>query len=267
MRRLLGLSALLLITTLTGCAKNELHGEKTSSRQGPNEWRSIPLVKDGKVAPGWGHLGYGSFGVDEGALRTDADERGLGLLLYTKEKFGNCQVRVTYRAEKPTSNAGVFIRIDDGVLKHLNDKTPAATRSESGTLTAEGLKAMQDASEKELGAWYAVHHGYEVQIADAGDEFHRTGAVYSFTKATSVPPKSAGAWREMLITLKGNQVFVDLDGQRVSELDSESDDLPPRKQWHEPRREHKRPQKGYIGLQVHDPGDVVWFKEVSVKPL
>jgi hypothetical protein len=35
----------------------------------------------------------------------------------------------------------------------------------------------------------------------------------------------------------------------------------------EPIRELKRPTHGYIGLQTHDPGDVVWFKEVSVRCL
>jgi hypothetical protein len=43
--------------------------------------------------------------------------------------------------------------------------------------------------------------------------------------------------------------------------------LPPRKIWYEPRREPKRPQTGYIGLQTHDPADIVWFKEISVRPL
>ena len=33
------------------------------------------------------------------------------------------------------------------------------------------------------------------------------------------------------------------------------------------RRDAKRPQSGYVGLQAHDPGDVVRFKEVSVRPL
>ncbi len=44
-------------------------------------------------------------------------------------------------------------------------------------------------------------------------------------------------------------------------------DAPPRKHWSEPVRERKRPARGYIGLQNHDPGDVVWFKEVSVRSL
>jgi hypothetical protein len=28
-----------------------------------------------------------------------------------------------------------------------------------------------------------------------------------------------------------------------------------------------RAEAGYIGLQNHDPGDIVWFKEVSVRKL
>ena len=71
----------------------------------------------------------------------------------------------------------------------------------------------------------------------------------------------------MTITLDRTLVLVDLDGQRVTSLDTASPNLPPRKQWHEPKREPKRPEVGYIGLQNHDPGDVVWFKEVSVRPL
>ena len=40
-----------------------------------------------------------------------------------------------------------------------------------------------------------------------------------------------------------------------------------RKHWSEPIRERNRPTRGYIGLQNHDPGDVVWFKEVSLRRL
>ena len=37
----------------------------------------------------------GGFSVmDDGSLRTDGDDTGMGLLLYTKERFGNCQIRV-----------------------------------------------------------------------------------------------------------------------------------------------------------------------------
>ena len=71
----------------------------------------------------------------------------------------------------------------------------------------------------------------------------------------------------MIITLDGTKITAELDGKPAAKLDTASRNLPPRKQWHEPKREPKRPEAGYIGLQTHDPGDVVWFKEVSVRPL
>ena len=240
--------------------------EGAKPEQQQQGWRPLPLVTDGKVDPAWFHTGYGTFAVDDGALRTDCDERGLGLLVYAKEKFGDCQIRVVYRGKDPRSNAGVYVRIDDGILKTRGQEVPPAKR-EDGRLTDAGLRAMQEASERELGPWYAVHHGFEVQIADGGDEMHRTGAVYSLARAEASPAKDPGGWRTMVITLEGEHVLVDLDGKRVTSFDAAAKDLPERKQWHEPKREHRRPTKGYIGLQCHDPGDVVWFKEVSVRPL
>ena len=71
----------------------------------------------------------------------------------------------------------------------------------------------------------------------------------------------------MIITLNENLVVIELDGQEITRFDSAAADLPPRKSWTEPKREYPRPVKGYIGLQTHDPGDIVYFKEVSVRPL
>jgi hypothetical protein len=71
----------------------------------------------------------------------------------------------------------------------------------------------------------------------------------------------------MIITLDSDIVRVEVDGKLLSTLDSKSPNLPARTQWYEPKRDTTRPQSGYIGLQNHDPGDVVYFKEVSVRPL
>jgi hypothetical protein len=112
-----------------------------------------------------------------------------------------------------------------------------------------------------------VHHGYEVQIMDTENEYHRTGAIYSLSKAAPVPPKAQNEWRRMIITLDGEHITVEVDGRKLSSFDATTAaaDLPERKKWAEPMREIKRPTHGYIGLQNHDPGDVVWFKEVSVQ--
>jgi hypothetical protein len=182
---------------------------------------------NGRDLEGWEHVGPGKMVVEDGTIRT---EGGMGLLWYTKEKLGNCVLRIVYKTEKGNSNSGVFIRIAD----------------------------------KPKDEWYAVHHGYEVQIEDAGDEFHRTGAIYSLAKASAAPGK-AGEWNTMEIALKGDRVLVSVNGQAVTDFDPKGP-VPERKKSYEPER-GPRPESGYIGLQNHDARSKVWFKEISVRPL
>jgi len=230
-------------------------------------WRSLPLISGGKVDPSWIHVGWGGFGVDDDALRTEPDPRGLGLLVYKKERFGNCQIRVVFRTKDEKSNAGVYVRLADGILDRATSPGPAFDRDAQGKISAESMEQVKAAAEREEGPWFAVHHGYEVQILASGDAWHRTGAIYSLAPASDRPKKALGEWQTMIITLAGERISVNLDGEDLTSFDPTSPDLRPRKQWYEPKREPKRPQAGYLGLQNHDPGEVVWYKEVSVRPL
>lgn len=230
-----------------------------------NSWRNLPLIKDGKTHPDWVQIGYGHMAVEDGAIRTEPAPGGLGLFTYKKEKLGNCQIRVVFKAKDQRANAGVYVRIADGILDQVKQPGAPFDRNASGEPSDASMEKVKASAEKEEGAWYAVHNGYEVQIAGGGDELHRTGAIYSLAPSTSVA--RPGEWQTLVITLDGTKISVALDGKAVSKLDTAASNLPPRKQWHEPKREPKRPEVGYIGLQTHDPGDVVWFKEVSVRPL
>jgi hypothetical protein len=231
-------------------------------------WRSLPLIADGKAVPDWMHVGWGGFVVDDGTLRTECDPKGLGLLVYKKERLGDCQIRVVFKTKEARSNSGVYVRIADGILEQAGKPGAAFERDAAGRPSQESMEKMKASAEREEGPWFAVHRGYEVQIAGGGgDSFHRTGAIYSLAPASAASNKAPDEWKTMIITLEGDRIFVDLDGQRITSFDSASPDLPARKQWHEPKREPKRPRAGYIGLQNHDPGDVVWFKEISVRPL
>ncbi len=231
------------------------------------EWRRLPLIEGDKVHPNWKMVGWGAMEVDGDALATRPDPRGLGLLVYASEKFGDCQIQVVYRPEKSSSNAGVFVRVDEGILDRVDKPSPPIRREAGGELTPEMLQLLQRASDEGAGAWYAVHHGYEVQICDAADPIHRTGAVYSLAPSSFQPPNEPdGAWRTMTITLDGDIIHVDHDGQRIMTFDA-SQPQPSEREWYEPKREPRRPRAGYIGLQTHDPGDTVWFREIRVRPL
>jgi len=184
---------------------------------------------NGKDLTGWEHVGPGRFVVtDSGYLRTEA---GLGLLWYTSRKIGNAVIRVVYRTTDKTSNSGVFIRI------------PAPPTE----------------------PWLPVYHGYEVQIDDSDDEYHVSGTLYSLTKALAHPGRP-GEWNALEITLDGRRTVVNLNGVKVTDY-AEGDPVPPKGKWYEPDRGPPRPDEGYIGLQNHREKDVVYFKEVSVKPL
>jgi hypothetical protein len=241
-------------------------GADSASGSG-SAWRTLPLITDGKVDPSWMHVGYGAFVVDDGSLRTECDPRGLGLLVYQKELFGNCQIRVVFRTKDAKSNAGVYVRIADGILKQAGHPGAAFDRDAAGMPSKESLEKVKGSAEREEGPWFAVHRGYEVQIAGGSDPFHRTGSIYSLAPSSASSRKAPDEWKTMVITLAGDRIFVDLDGQRITNFDPASPDLPPRKEWHEPKRDPERPEAGYIGLQNHDPGDVVWFKEVSTRRL
>jgi hypothetical protein len=194
---------------------------------GSSDWR--PLF-NGRGLDGWEHVGPGKFVVEDGVLRT---EGGMGLLWYSRERLGNCVIRVVYKTADLDSNSGVYIRIAD----------------------------------RPTDPWYAVHHGFEVQIMDKGDDGRSTGSIYTFSKATARPTK-AGEWTTMEITLQGKRIVTKINGVLVTEFDSS--DLKPESVEKtgagNPAR-GPRPESGYIGLQNHDEKSTVFFKDVSVRPL
>lgn len=161
----------------------------------------------------------------------------------------------------------MFVRIADGILDQVGQPGAAFDRGATGKISKPSMQRMMASAEREEGPWFAVHPGYEVQIMADNDKFHRTGAIYSLAPSSMNTNKPASERKTMIITLAANRIYADLDGQRITNFDPEGPDVPQKRQWFEPKREPKRPQIGYIGLQNHDPGDIVWFKEVSVRRL
>lgn len=193
-------------------------------------WRQL---FNGTDLTGWKHVGKGNMSVEKGLIRGHG---GMGLLYWAKEKFSNCTIKVVYRMQKENSNSGVYIRI------------PLEPREE----------------------WMPVHYGYEVQIdnhpeTSNEDDTHITGTLYSLTKPMAKPGKPGPEWNTMEITLDGPRTIISVNGIKVTDY-KEGDPVPARKFDFEPYR-GLRPNAGYIGLQNHGEHDVVFFKEVSVKPL
>jgi hypothetical protein len=194
------------------------------------EWK--PLF-DGKDLNDWQHVGPGSMSVENGLIETHG---GMGLLYWKGGKISNCVLRVVYKMRDHNDNSGVFVRI------------PLEPREE----------------------WMPVHYGYEVQIDNEPeksneDEYHITGTLYSLTKPLAKPGKPGPEWNTMEITLDGPRTVVTLNGVKVTDY-TEGQPVPPRKFSFEPQH-GQRPIEGYFGLQNHSKNDVVFFKEVSIRPL
>jgi hypothetical protein len=188
-------------------------------------WRAL---FDGKGTQGWEMIGPGELKLENGELVTYG---GMGMLWYSKEKLGNCEIRVVFKLSLPDDNSGVFIRIPE------RPQTP----------------------------WDAVNKGYEIQIDNTGDEWHRTGCLYSLTKAKAIVSPKVGEWSTMLIILDHKRTSVKIDGQLVTDF-TEGSAVPEKTIWYEPDR-GRRPELGYIGLQNHGGEAHIHFKEVSVRNL
>jgi hypothetical protein len=197
---------------------------------------------NGQDLAGWAHVGRGRVHVEDGLLKTDG---GMGLLWYTREKFGNCIIRVVYRTTALDDNSGVFIRIPEP------PKDP----------------------------WQAVHTGHEIQILENfpahyirsehqkthGDKWHTTGAIYSLSPALAAPQYSPGEWNTMEIELRGPRTVVRLNGVLVNDY-TDGQPVPPRQHDYEPMR-GPRPEYGYIGIQNHHAPQTVHYREISIASL
>ena len=89
--------------------------------------------------------------------------------------------------------------------------------------------------------------------------------LYSLTKPLAKTGKPGPEWNTMEITLDGPRTIVYLNGVKVTDF-KEGDPVPAKKFDFEPDR-GPRSESGYIGIQNHGEKDIVFFKEVSVKPL
>jgi len=155
--------------------------------------------------------------------------KGRGGYLWTKDRFGNFILDLEFKTE---GNSGIFIRTD-------NPRN-------------------------------CVQTGIEIQIYRPVDHptRHSCGAIYDCL-APSTEASRAGQWNHITITAKDNRITVEMNGQRICDMDLN--------RWTEPhknpdgsRNKFNRPLKdfrreGHIGLQDH--GAWVAYRNIRVKVL
>jgi sugar phosphate isomerase/epimerase len=168
---------------------------------------------------GWNHYGPGYFEVDPktGVLK---GQGGMGLLWYGK-KYKDFIFECDFKCSTKETNSGIFIRV------------PEVPTSDD-----------------------YIYHSFEIQIYDAGEDIHVTGAVYDVEapKMNSFLP--TGEWNHIKIEFKGKHLKVELNDKLIIDWDAKPGG-----------KVKDYALEGYIGLQNHDSISPPYFRNIYIKEL
>ena len=238
-------SLVALATVLLACGVNVNAADQSQLPNALTEaekqagWR---LLFDGKTTAGW--RGYkmektppGWQAIDGVLVRVSGGVGGKGAGggddIVTTEEFENFDLQLEWKVRKNGNS---------GVLDHV--------------------------SEEPVTAW---HFAPEVQILD--NTAHRTrsklelaGACYDLYAPSKDATKPPGEWNQMRILVNGAHVEHWMNGEKIAEYELWSDD------WEKRVKASKfgkmpgygRAKRGHLVLQDH--GNLVWYRNIKVKP-
>jgi sugar phosphate isomerase/epimerase len=168
---------------------------------------------------GWNHYGPGYFEVDPktGVLK---GQGGMGLLWYGK-KYKDFILECDFKCSTKETNSGIFIRV------------PEVPTSDA-----------------------YIYHSFEIQVYDAGQGIHVTGAAYDVEAAKMNASLPTGEWNHFKIEFIGKHLKVELNGKLILDWDAKPGG-----------KVKDYAFEGYIGLQNHDSVSPPYFRNIYVKEL
>lgn len=163
--------------------------------------------------------------------------KGMGYI-WTRKDYDNFELTLSYKLSE-SANSGVFYRTDPS--------DPVQAGFEIQLMDDQGIrKARGEVGGKKL-----------------------NGAFYDCQAATADPAKPLGQWNHLKLTCSGSTIRVEINGVTVNEINVDDWDTPMKNPDGSPNKFKTAlkdlPRAGRIGFQNH--GQVVWFKEVSIRPL
>ena len=175
--------------------------------------------------------------------------------------------------------------VTDGVLTATEDKSIWSDKQYENFVldlefkTAPGTNSGVIVYCTDTANW--IPNSVEIQIADDYSEewskapkTWQSGAVFGHLAANKQQVvKKPGEWNHYTITCKGQQIKIELNGQKVTDMDMrkwtsatknpDGSEIP---SWlNRPFAELET--KGYIGLQGKHAGAPIWFRNVKIKQL
>lgn len=92
--------------------------------------------------------------------------------------------------------------------------------------------------------------GYEAQVNNTHPDPRKTGSLYAISDVKEQLCKDNEWWTQHIIC-KGNHITIKVNGKTVVDFEDKDN----------------RYTKGHLALQQHDPGSVVYYRNLMVKPL
>lgn len=217
MRRVIFLFAVVALPIAVYASVESLRDQEGSEMR--SGYEQILGQSNGRYSKhGWNHYGPGYFVLDPqtGVLESHG---GMGLLWYSAKQYGDFVLELEFMCSDEATNSGVFLRVP-------------------------GVPSSDD----------YIYHSFEIQINDAGEGIHRTGAVYDAEAPTEAASRPAGEWNRLKVAFIGDHITVELNGKQVVDWEAE------------PRGKIEDfADRGYIGLQNHDDRSPVYFRNIYVK--
>jgi hypothetical protein len=194
---------------------------------------------DGKDLSAWQMSPTAKWVVEDEVIalrgRTDGSLNN-GDYLWTKEKYRNFVLELEFKVCEGYANSGIFLRTSD-------TSDPVYTGIEiqvSNTYGSEGLSRGGTA-----------------------------GAVYDCLAPTKNTVKKPGEWNQCRITCQDHRIRVELNGERIVEMDLDRWTEPGKNPDGTPNKYTKAlkdfAREGRIGLQDH--GRPVWYRNIRIRRL
>lgn len=167
---------------------------------------------------------------------------------------------------KVNENEG-SVSVEEGLLKTAGERAHAFYVGEDGKAEFKNFhfKAkVKTLKNSNSGIYFHTNYqesgwpnkGYEAQVNNTHGDPKKTGGLYNVQDNFEAPAKD-GEWFDYEIIVKGKHIVVKINDKTISDY-TEPDDLD---------RPERQLSSGTFALQAHDPGSIVYFKDLKVKKL
>lgn len=170
---------------------------------------------------------------------------------------------------RASENQGVFTVVD-GMIKVQGKRSHLFYAGEVGNHNFTDFELMVDVktlpnsnsgiyihTEYQQEGW--PKKGYETQINNSHRDWKRTSSIYDAVNVKEVAAKD-GEWFTQHIIVRGKHIIVKTNDKVIVDY-TEADD------WNSEGWPGRRISNGTIAFQAHDPGSVVFYKNIKIKPL